>query len=205
MPGMPSRATHVTELPSSLGDQAAENLQFIRHAMERSATFTAVPGWGGVAMGVVGLTAAGVAAVQPSPERWIAVWLAAGAIAFVVGLVAMRRKATRIGAPLAGAPGRRFALSLAAPLVAGAALTLGLWFQGAWSLMPAAWLLLYGTGVLTGGTFSVTPLRALGLSFMALGVAAIVTPPSWGNFWLAIGFGGLHLAFGWYIARHHGG
>jgi hypothetical protein len=117
----------------------------------------------------------------------------------------MRRKADRVGVPMTGAPGRRFAMSLAAPLVAGAALTGGLWAQGAWALMPPAWLLLYGAGVVTGGAFSVTPTRVLGLSVMVMGMAALVTPPSWGNVWLGLGFGVLQVAFGIYIAREHGG
>jgi hypothetical protein len=96
-------------------------------------------------------------------------------------------------------------MGLAAPFGAGAALTFGLWLHGAWALMPSAWLLLYGTGVLTGGAFSVAPLRLLGLTFMVLGVVAMLTPPSWGNVWLAIGFGGLQIGFGAYIARVHGG
>src|SRR4029453_2484327 len=104
-----------------------------------------------------------------------------------------------------GAVGRRFALSLAAPLVAGAALTWGVWMRGEWTLMPAVWLLLYGPGVLAGGVFSVAAVRLLGLSFMALGVAALVTPPTWGNVWLGIGFGGLQVVLGLYIAKRHGG
>jgi hypothetical protein len=189
----------------SFADHAAENLRFIRHAMERSATFTAVPGIGGMVMGAVGLAAAAIASQQASPERWLAVWLTAAAIALVVGVLMMRRKAARLGAPLTGATGRRFALSLSAPLLAGAALTVGLWMHGVWTLMPSAWLLLYGAGVLTGGAFSVAPMRVLGLAFMGLGTVALVTPPSWGNVWLAIGFGALQVAFGIYIARKHGG
>ena len=158
-----------------LDQHAAENLQFIRRTMERSSTFTAVPGAGGALMGAIGLAAAAVGALQPSAERWLAVWLAAAALAFVVGVVTMRRKARRVGSLLTGAPGRRFALSLAAPLVAGAALTWGLWVRNAWTLMPPTWLLLYGAGVLTGGAFSVAPMQLLGLAFMALGVAALVT------------------------------
>lgn len=173
--------------------------------MERSATFTAVPGWGGAALGAVGLAAAALAAVQPTAERWLIVWLSAAAVALVVGLVTMQRKARLVGVSLTGAPGRRFALGLAAPLFAGAALTVGLWFHGAWGLMPATWLLLYGTGVLTGGAFSVAPVRALGLAFMVLGAAAIVTPPSWGNIWLGVGFGALQVGFGVHIARRWGG
>jgi hypothetical protein len=149
--------------------------------------------------------AAAVAASQPTAERWLAVWLMAAVAALAIGVVAMRRKAARIGAALVGAPARRFALSLSAPLVAGAALTLGLWLHGVWALMPPMWLLLYGAGVVTGGAFSVAPMRLLGGGFMALGLAAVLTPPSWGNVWLAIGFGALQVGFGIYIARRHGG
>ena len=188
-----------------MGDHAAADLRFIRHAMERSATFTAVPGWGGAAMGATGIAAAVVAAFQPSVERWMAVWLSAALIACTVGVITMRRKAAHVGVPMTGALGRRFAMSLAAPLVAGAALTGGLWAHGDWALMPPAWLLLYGAGVVTGGAFSVAPTRVLGLSVMAMGTAALLTPPSWGNVWLGLGFGALQVAFGIYIARRHGG
>lgn len=190
---------------TSFGQHAEQNLQFIRRTMERSATFTAVPGVGGVGMGVVGLAAAVLAANQRSAERWLIVWLLAAAVAASVGVAATLRKAARLGAPLAGAVGRRFAVSLAAPLVAGAALTWGVWMHDDRALLPAVWLLLYGTGVLVGGVFSVAAVRLLGAAFMALGVAALATPPAWGDGWLGIGFGGLQIVFGLYIARRHGG
>jgi hypothetical protein len=66
-------------------------------------------------------------------------------------------------------------------------------------------LLLYGAGVLAGGMFSVPVVRAVGVCFMAAGIAAALTPPEWGNVWLALGFGGLHVGFGAYIARNLGG
>ncbi len=96
-------------------------------------------------------------------------------------------------------------MSLAAPLVAGAALTWGVWLHDGWALIPGVWLLLYGTGVLAGGVFSVAAVRLLGVAFMALGIVALATPPAWGNVWLGVGFGGLQLVFGLYIARRHGG
>jgi hypothetical protein len=40
---------------------------------------------------------------------------------------------------------------------------------------------------------------------MALGVAALVTPPGWGNVWLGLGFGVLHVGCGLYIARKYEG
>jgi hypothetical protein len=48
-------------------------------------------------------------------------------------------------------------------------------------------------------------MQPLGFAFMGLGGLALVTPPSWGNMWLAVGFGGLQIGFGVYIARKHGG
>ncbi|MGE0273746.1 MAG: hypothetical protein AB7P84_20955, partial [Alphaproteobacteria bacterium] len=58
---------------------------------------------------------------------------------------------------------------------------------------------------ITGGAFSVPTVGVFGLAMMAMGAATLVTPPAWGNLWLAAGFGGLHLGFGAYIARYHGG
>jgi hypothetical protein len=191
--------------PERLSGRAAENLRYIRQAMERGVTFTSIPGVGGAVMGVVALVASGFAARQPSGDRWLMTWLIAAAVAAVIGLVAMVRKANRAGAPLTGANARRFALGMAAPFVAGAAITYELWVVRSFTAMPPAWLLLYGAGVLTGGIVSVPVVRVIGLCFMALGIAAILTPAEWGNAWLAIGFGGLQVGFGIYIARNHGG
>ena len=201
---MPRRGVEPAAVPS-VGQHAEENLQFIRRTMERSSTFTAVPGVGGAAMGAIGLVAAVLAASQPSAQRWLVVWLVAAAAAVSVGVVTVLRKAARLDAPLAGPVGRRFAMSLAAPLVAGAALTWGVWRSGDQTLMPAVWLLLYGTAVLGGGAFSVAAVRMLGVAFIALGVLALVTPPAWGSLWLGAGFGVLHIACGLYIAKRHGG
>jgi hypothetical protein len=201
---MSRRAGEPAAVPS-VGQHAEENLQFIRRTMERSSIFTAVPGLGGAGMGAIGLAAAILAANQRSAERWLVVWLLAAVVALGIGVTSLWRKAARLGAPLAGPVGRRFAMSLAAPLVAGAALTWGVWMNGDRALMPAVWLLLYGTGVLAGGAFSVAAVRLLGVAFMALGVAALVTPPAWGNVWLGVGFGGLHLVCGLHIAKRHGG
>ena len=60
-------------------------------------------------------------------------------------------------------------------------------------------------GVLTGGMFSVAVVRVMGAAFMALGLAAVVSPADSHTAWLAAGFGGLQCVFGLYIARNHGG
>jgi hypothetical protein len=189
----------------SIQDRAQDDLRFIRRAMERSGTFTAVPGFGGAAMGVIGGAAAAVGAWQPTTTRWLAVWLTAATLAFVVGLVSMIRKARRANLPLTGSQGRRFAMSLSAPLAAGAALTAALASAGNWSLMPAVWLLLYGAGAVTGGILSVPAVAIVGCCFLVLGAAALLTPPAWGNIWLGLGFGCVQFGFGLYIAKKHGG
>src|SRR5258705_3315280 len=144
-------------MPVPIQGRAAEDLRFIRRAIERSGTFTAVPGYGGAAMGVVGVVAAVAGTMQPTAERWLASWLTAAAVAFAIGLVAMRRKAAHAGLPLSGGGARRFALGLSAPLAAGAALTAGLVSVGNWSLMPPARALLSGAGAGAGGSVSRPP------------------------------------------------
>jgi hypothetical protein len=195
----------VPERPHAISSRAADDLTFIRSAMERSSAFTAISGAGGMVTGVIGLIAAAAGARQASPERWLLIWLGAALVAIAVQLTAITVKARRVGLTLTGANARRFALGMAAPLAAGAAITYELWTVRNFTVMAPAWLLLYGAGVLAAGMFSVPVVRALGACFMAAGMAAVLTPPAWGDLWLAIGFGGLHVGFGAYIARNFGG
>ena len=188
-----------------LQDRALENLRFIRDTMERAQAFTGVPGWGGVAMGVTALAAAWVASLQSSVDRWLLTWLAEGWLAFAIGVLAMARKAAAGDTPLTSKPGRRFVLAYAPPILAGGILTLVFYRAGLTSLLPGVWLLLYGAAVVTGGALSVPVVPVMGACFFALGVVALFAPPAWGNALLAAGFGGLHLGFGWWIARRYGG
>lgn len=193
------------EPPHALHDRAMDNLTFIRSTMERATAFTAVPGWGGVAMGSTAFAAALVAAQAGTPHGWLLIWLAEAVVGALVGSYAMARKARRLAAPVLGHSGRRFFLSYAPPIVVGALLTFALYRGGLMRAVPGTWLLCYGTGVVTGGAFSVRIVPLMGLCFMALGAVALVGPAGWGNPLLAVGFGGLHMVFGYLIARRHGG
>ena len=183
----------------------AENLRYIRDTMERSAAFTAVSGWGHVAMGATAIPAALLASRQVTSFAWLRVWLAEGMVALAIGLLACTWKANRVGLPLFSGPARKVALGLAPPLVAGAFLTFMLFRAGLGSALPATWLLLYGAGIMTGGAFSVSIVPVMGLCFMLMGGLAVLGPAGWGNWFLAAGFGGLHMVFGVLIARRHGG
>jgi hypothetical protein len=191
--------------PSGLHDHAIADLRYIRGAMERAGAFTAVPGWGGVAMGATAMGAAAVASRQATPERWLAAWLVEAAVAACIGGVAMARKVRREDSPLWAGPGRKFAMAFLPALATGALLTVALARAGEMTLLPAVWLLLYGTAVVAGGAFSVRIVPVLGACFWGIGAAALLTPAAWGNAWLAAGSGALHLVFGYFIARRHGG
>jgi hypothetical protein len=195
-------AQNVRGLPAL---NAADDLRFIRDTMERSAAFTAVSGWGYMVMGATALGAASFAAHQPSASAWMQVWLGEGLLAMAIGLLSCTWKANRRGLPLFSGPARKVALSLSPPLVAGAFLTFVLFRAGLHSALPATWLLLYGAGIITGGAFSVAIVPIMGVCFMLLGGLAVLAPAAWGNLFLAAGFGGLHIVFGFLIARRHGG
>lgn len=187
-----------------LAQAALDDIRFIRETMERSSSFTALPGWGQVAMGVSALAAAWLAHQQLLPSSWLAVWLGEAVLGASIALVATQRKAQRAAAPLTSGPGGKFARTFLPPIVAGAILTAVLYRSHQARLLPGTWLLLYGTGVLTGGAFSVAIVRVMGSSLMLAGVAALLLP-AWGDAFMALGFGGLHLLFGILIARKHGG
>ncbi|HEX2188996.1 MAG TPA: hypothetical protein VHG51_08880 [Longimicrobiaceae bacterium] len=182
-----------------------DNLRFIRETMERAGSFTAVSGWGAVVVGMTALGAAWVASRQHSPEAWMAVWWAEALFSLGIGGWTTARKARAARMPLLSGPGRKFALSLAPPLVAGALLSAFLYEAGLVAALPGVWLLLFGTGVVTAGAFSARIVPVMGMCFMALGTAALFTPAAWGNAVMALGFGGLHVVFGAIIAWRYGG
>src|SRR5947207_3326723 len=106
-----------------LHEHAMDNLKFIRQTLERAGSFTAVPGKGGVLMGVVALAAAQLAARQPSAGGWLAVWTIAAMIAMTIGLAGAALKSRRFQMPLFSGPGRKFIAGFAPAIVAGAVLT----------------------------------------------------------------------------------
>ena len=189
----------------SINERAYENLKYIRETMERAGSFTAVPGWGGVLMGVSALLTAFISSQLPSRDIWFAAWLGEAMFAFAIGAWAMVQKAKAVKAPLLYGPGRKFALSLCPAMIAGAVFSVVLYANDLFQLMPGTWLLLYGVAVVTGGAFSVRVVPIMGGCFMAIGALALFAPFSLANLFMVLGFGILHIAFGVVIARRYGG
>jgi hypothetical protein len=191
--------------PEPIHHRAIADLRFIRDTMERAGSFTSVPGRGQMLIGATALAAAWAADRQASSLAWLLVWLAEAAVALAIAALAVARKARAGHTPLDSGVARRFGLAFLPPLVAGAVLTVPLFFSGMVRLIPGAWLLLYGTAVMTGGVLSVPVVPLMGVSFGLIGAVALIGPPAWGDACLAAGFGGLHLVFGAIITRRYGG
>ena len=185
----------------SLSTRAIDDVRFIRATMERAASFTAVPGWGGVLMGVIALLAAPIADRATDRRSWLILWLGAALLALLVGASDMAQKARAERASLLRGPGWRFAMALVPPLAAGALLTFVLYRAGLCDFLPGIWLLVYGVAVVAAGTFSIRAVKWMGLSFMVAGAITLLAPASYGDTCMAVGFGGIHVAYGLWIAR----
>ena len=191
--------------PIPIDARAADHLRYIRETMENAAEFTAVPGWGGAAMGITAVVAAFIASWQVTPRAWLTVWLIEAFVAVAIAAPAAATKAHRANSALFSGPGRKFVLSFAPPIVVGGLLTFARFQAGLLTALPGVWLLLYGTAIVTGGAFSVRIVPVMGLCLMLLGAAALIGPASWGDPLMAAGFGIVQIGFGWWIARHYGG
>lgn len=191
--------------PVNIGDKAFDNLRFIRETMERSAHFTAIPGYGGALMGVTAIGAAIIAQNQPTIREWLITWLVEAVLAVCIGMFAMWQKAKNAGDSLVSAPARKFALAFSPPLVAAIILTSLLYFKSLFAFMPTVWLTLYGTAVVTGGAYSVKIVPVVGWLFIALGLASVFLDPGYGNWLMGAGFGVLQIVFGLIVARRYGG
>jgi len=201
----PTPVEEQTPAALALHERAMDNLRFIRRAMESSGAFTAVPGWGVIAMGALALVGAALAPRMPDTGRWLSTWMVVAGLAFGVSGTLMVRKARAAGEQLTQGTGRRFLLSLGPPLLAAAVLTVVLVRLGVVDVLVPMWLLLYGVGVITGGAFSIRLVPIMGLCFAVLGGVAFLAPVSWANPLMAAGFGGLHIGFGAVIERRYGG
>lgn len=192
--------------PAPIHEHAISNLRYIREAMERASAFTSIPGWGGVMVGVTAVAAAIIGHQAATWRTWLLTWLIEAVVAAIIASITMARKARRANVSFSEPAARRFFVSYLAPIVAGAVLTWLLARVGAFKAIPAAWLLLYGASFVSSGAYSIRLVPVMGVCFMVLGIVASFMPSfAAANVLLGIGFGGLHIVFGYLIARSYGG
>jgi hypothetical protein len=190
--------------PVELHEHAMDNLKYIRQTLERAGSFTAVPGKGGILMGMTAFAASRLAARQPSAAGWLAIWTLAAAVAMAIGLMSASMKSRRFQMPLFSGPGRKFVAGFAPAILAGAVMTTVFYRAGISGFLPGIWLLLYGAAVLAGGSASVRVVPIMGACFMFVGTLALLMP-GWNDVFMPLGFGGLHVVFGTLITVKYGG
>jgi hypothetical protein len=203
MTASPKRPPRIAPTPIDSG--AVENLRYIRSTIEAAHTFTTVPGKGCIAMGATALAAVGIESLFDLSQHWLGIWVGAAIVACASALWFMEQKARAQGLSLRRAVAKRFFMTLAPAFIAGAILTVALAGSVDRELVTGMWLLLYGTGLAACGLFAIPAVFTAGLAFMALGTATLWLPPGSSHIVLALGFGGIHLALGTTIVRHHGG
>jgi len=191
--------------PTPIDSGAVENLRYIRSTIEAAHTFSSVPGYGCIAMGITALVAVGLESVPRLAPYWLEIWLGAAIVACTAALCFMEQKARAQGLSLRRAVARRFFMTLAPAFLSGAILTGALSGLVDRELMTGMWLLLYGTGLSACGLFSIPAVFTAGIAFMGLGAATLWLPAGSAQIVLALGFGGIHIVLGATIARHHGG
>jgi hypothetical protein len=191
--------------PTPIDSGALENLRYIRSTIEAAHTFTTVPGYGCIAMGITALIAVGLESIPALAPHWLGVWVGAAIVACGSALWFMEQKARAQGLSLRRAVARRFFMTLAPAFLSGAILTAVLAGQVDRETVTGMWLLLYGAGLAACGQFSIPAVFTAGIAFMGLGTATLWLPPGSAPIVLALGFGGIHLALGTTIVRHHGG
>jgi hypothetical protein len=183
-----------------LDSHAAATLRYIRASME-SAVALPVPGSTGISSGIVGLLAAIVSSVPALRPHWLIIWLLAALVAAGVGGALLLRQPSLSSLTIGGAPIRRFFIGLLPSLFAGAVMTWVLWTNAGERMIPGTWLLLYGCGLVAASAATTRAIGVLGGSFVATGLLALVLPQPWQIMMLGVGFGGLHIVFGYLMGR----
>jgi len=201
-------------------DEAAARLQEIQRIMERATLFTLLPGTAAVVGGLMVLAGCAVSYAMfrsldfaailhlsfASQAAFCVMWFAIGVIGVLLEVILTTRAATRQQLVPAHRPMRVAAFSLTPSVVVAMVLT----FKFLIPLEPKAeeiqyivpvWMMLYGTGVYTAGLFSIEPPRILGVTFIALGIIALLCFPQYGVVAAALSFGLLHVVFGLYILQ----
>src|SRR5678810_741110 len=140
----------------------------LRYIRETMERATAFTGISGWGEVAIGVTAI-VASVIASRQATVTMWLAVWVVEGTISLL------------IAGWSMDRKARAVQMPLVSGPGR------KAVFSLSPP---------IIAGGMFSVGVVPIMGLCFMALGAVALFAPPELTNWFMAAGFGGLHIVFG---------
>ena len=194
--------------------QHLKNLTEIRSLMERSSSFISLSGLSGISAGIMGLIAAYILHIKlfrfmdysKSPmisaqmrEEFILFGITVSAavliITFLAAIFFTARKAKKNGYPVWDGSAKRLVVNLFIPLVTGGVFCLILIYQYFdWLVLPSM-LVFYGLALLNAGKFTLSEIKWLGVSEIALGLVSMLFLNDAIYFWGA-GFGLLNIIYG---------
>jgi hypothetical protein len=202
----------MSDLKSSL-----EDLSAIRSMMERASKFLSLSGLSGMSAGIVALAGAGWAqqildshAVGPETYRsggavsaelrvsLVLLGVAVLVLSLALAVFFSRRLARKQGRPLWGPAARPLLIMLAVPLVTGGIVTLLMLYHHVLWMVPASMLIFYGIALFGAGSFTFGEIRSLGMAEILIGLGAAVLP-EFGLILWALGFGALHIVYGFFM------
>ena len=201
-------------------NQHLEDLKVIKKIMEESSRFLSLSGLSGVFAGIFAIAGAIVARViipdsmitgqgytesfmsDPDGLRVIKLLLADAAVVLFLALASAvffsYRKAAKGGHGIWTPVSRRMLLNLLIPLAAGGlfiVITLG---RIPGSVTASATLIFYGLALINAGKFTFSEIYWLGLTEVITGLICLLFPGYTLIFW-TLGFGVLHIAYGFYM------
>jgi hypothetical protein len=198
-------------------------LQDIKRMMEQSSRFVSLSGLSGIAAGVSALIASYCAGTviykntgssqlrnvyvqdngpikikdfMGSSLLQIAVITLAVALGLAFMFTYLRSKKHNI--PLWGSTAKRLTINLAIPLIAGGLYMFKLMEQGSFGLIAPGCLLFYGLALVNASKYTLGEIRYLGYCQIALGLINLAFV-GYGLYFWAIGFGVLHIVYGFYM------
>jgi hypothetical protein len=176
------------------GREAEQTLEVIRTLMERGTRYTNLSGHAGIAAGLCALGGCALRAWLNTP--FVATWLGVLVAASAATAFFTARMASANGEPLWTRQARTVTLALLPSLLSALILTAVLARVGEEQLLPGVWMLLWGVGALAISFFTPRVMSALGITFMAAGAVALLTPPSSDVLTMGMTFGVIHLIYG---------
>jgi hypothetical protein len=195
-------------------DQHLDALKDIRKMMQRSSRFISLSGLSGIAAGIWALIGAYFAC------NWIEEYysnyahegytgrsftglrtnlfflaLAVAGLALITALYFTWRRAGKNKLPLWDHTSKQLVINTAIPMITGGLFIIAMLQYNEWRFVAPACLVFYGLGLVSGSRYTLSDIRYLGFSEIALGLINTQFI-GYGLYFWAIGFGVLHIVYG---------
>jgi hypothetical protein len=197
-------------------DPSLETLQDIKRIMERSSRFISLSGLSGLSAGVCALIGAYLAqgwignytihnqmredfvSGDAHDLTWKLVTLASGVLVFALisSFYFTWRKARKNNLPVWDHSSKKLLVNLLIPLLSGGFFVTGLLYHDQWKFVAPACLIFYGLALVNASKYTLSDIRVVGILEIVLGLINMYLT-KYGLYFWAIGFGVLHIIYGW--------